>query len=152
MHCAETTEQAYRDVEFGIEQWFKYFQTVAAFPQMSVTGATVAEMIAFINTSGLGAVGTPDMCTEQIDRLMKQSNGGFGAYLLLAHEWANPEATRRSYELIGRHVMPQFQGQAVSTLEAKGRAEAVRPVLAAQQASAVEAMTQKYKAERQAGN
>jgi limonene 1,2-monooxygenase len=152
VHCAETTEQAYRDVEFGIEQWFKYFQTVAAFPQMSVTGTTVAEMIAFINTSGLGAVGTPDMCTEQIDRLMKQSNGGFGAYLLLAHEWANPEATRRNYELIARHVMPQFQGQAVSTLEAKGRAEAARPVLAAQQASAVEAMTQKYKAERQAGN
>ena len=113
---------------------------------------TVAEMIAFINTSGLGAVGTPDMCREQIDRLIKQSNGGFGAYLLLAHEWANPEATRRNYELIARHVMPQFQGQALSTLEAKGRAEAVRPVLAAQQASAVEAMTQKYKAERQAGH
>ena len=88
VHCAETTEQAYRDVEFGIEQWFKYFQTVAAFPQMSVTGTTVGEMIAFINSSGLGAIGTPEMCTEQIDRLMKQSNGGFGAYLLLAHEWA----------------------------------------------------------------
>jgi limonene 1,2-monooxygenase len=152
VHCAETTEQAYRDVEFGIEQWFKYFQTVAAFPQMSVTGTTVKEMIAFVNGSGLGAVGTPDMCAEQIDRLMKQSNGGFGAYLLLAHEWANPEATRRNYELIARHVMPQFQGQAVSTLEAKKRAEAARPVLAEQQASAVEAMTQKYKAERQAGN
>ena len=152
VHCAETTEQAYRDVEFGIEQWFKYFQTVAAFPQMSVAGTTVAEMIAFVNTSGLGAIGTPDMCAEQIDRLMQQSNGGFGAYLLLAHEWANPEATRRNYELIARHVMPQFQGQSMSTLEAKGRAEAARPELAAQQASAVEAMTQKYKAERQAGN
>jgi limonene 1,2-monooxygenase len=116
---------------------------------MSVTGTTVAEMIAFVNTSGLGAIGTPDMCAEQVDRLVKQSNGGFGAYLLLAHEWANPEATRRNYELIARHVMPQFQGQAASTLEAKGRAEAARPALAAQQASAVEAMTQKYKAERQ---
>jgi limonene 1,2-monooxygenase len=152
VHCADTTEQAYRDVEFGIEQWFRYFQTVAAFPQMSVTGTTVAEMIAFVNTSGLGAIGTPDMCTEQIDRLMKQSNGGFGAYLLLAHEWANPEATRRNYELIARHVMPQFQGQAASTLEAKKRAEAARPVLAEQQAKAVEAMTQKYQTERQAGN
>lgn len=152
VHCAETTEQAYRDVEFGIEQWFKYFQTVAAFPQMAVTGTTVAEMIAFVNSSGLGAIGTPDMCTEQIDRLVKQSNGGFGAYLLLAHEWANPEATRRNYELIARHVMPQFQGQAASTLDAKSRAEAARPVLAEQQASAVEAMTQKYQAERQAGN
>jgi hypothetical protein len=48
--------------------------------------------------------------------------------------------------------MPQFQGQAASTLEAKKRAEAARPVLAEQQAKAVEAMTQKYQTERQAGN
>ena len=36
MHIAETREQAYRDVEHGIEQWFRYFQKVAAFPQMAV--------------------------------------------------------------------------------------------------------------------
>src|SRR3954454_14440812 len=30
MHIAETLDQAYRDVENGIEQWFKYFQKVAA--------------------------------------------------------------------------------------------------------------------------
>ena len=41
MHIAETREQAYKDVEFGIEQWFRYFQTVAAFPQMAV-GATTS--------------------------------------------------------------------------------------------------------------
>src|SRR5579859_6021099 len=29
MHIAETREQAYRDVEYGIEQWFHYFQAVA---------------------------------------------------------------------------------------------------------------------------
>jgi limonene 1,2-monooxygenase len=147
VHCAETEEQAHRDVEFGIEHWFKYFQTVAAFPQMSVSGNTRREMIDFINTSGLGAIGTPDMCAAQVDRLLKQSNGGFGAYLLLAHEWANPEATRRSYELIARHVLPRFQGQAASTLAAKARAEAGRPELAAEQARAVQAMTEKHKAE-----
>ena len=38
MHIAETREKAYRDVEFGIEQWFHYFQAVAAFPQMAVGG------------------------------------------------------------------------------------------------------------------
>src|SRR5271166_5079457 len=32
VHCAETREQAYRDVEYGIEHWFDYFQAVAAFP------------------------------------------------------------------------------------------------------------------------
>lgn len=147
VHVAATKEQAYKDVEFGIEQWFKYFQTVAAFPQMAVVGNNPREMIEFVNSSGLGAIGTPDMCSEQIDRLMKQSNGGFGAYLMLAHEWADPEATRKNYELIARHVMPNFQGQAYSTLQAKARAEAARPDLAAQQAKAVEVMTEKHQAE-----
>lgn len=147
VHTAATKEQAFKDVEFGIEQWFKYFQTVAAFPQMAVVGNNPREMIEFVNSSGLGAIGTPDMCSEQIERLMKQSNGGFGAYLMLAHEWANPEATKKNYELIARHVMPNFQGQAYSTLQAKTRAEAARPELAAQQAKAVEVMTEKHKAE-----
>ena len=30
-HVAETKEQAHRDVEYGIEHWFRYFQQVAAF-------------------------------------------------------------------------------------------------------------------------
>ena len=36
MHIAETREQAYRDVEFGMAAWFDYFQHTAAFPQMDV--------------------------------------------------------------------------------------------------------------------
>src|SRR5262245_4626282 len=87
----------------------QYFQAVAAFPQVAVPGSNVKEMISFINDSGFGAIGTPDMVTAQIDRLMTQSNGGFGAYLMLAHNWADPRATQRSYELIARHVMPHFQ-------------------------------------------
>ncbi len=52
MHIAETREQAYRDVEYGIEQWFRYFQKTAAFPQMAVEGGDVKEMIDFINEAG----------------------------------------------------------------------------------------------------
>lgn len=147
VHCAETKEQAYKDVEYGMEQWFRYFQSVAAFPQMAVPGNNVGEMIAFVNDSGFGAIGTPDMVTAQIERLMAQSNGGFGAYLMLAHEWANPEATRRNYDLIARYVMPRFQGQAQATIAAAERARAVRSDLADQQAKAVEAMRAKYQAE-----
>ena len=143
-HAAETIEQAYRDVEYGIEHWFQYFQAVAAFPQMAVPGNNVKEMISFINDSGFGAIGTPDMVTAQIDRLMTQSNGGFGAYLMLAHNWADPRATQRSYELIARHVMPHFQGHAQQTLDAAARARAVRTDLAAQQQKAVEVATEAY--------
>jgi limonene 1,2-monooxygenase len=147
VHCAETMDQAYRDVEYGIEQWFDYFQAVAAFPQMAVPGANVKEMISFINDSGFGAIGTPDMVKAQIDRLWAQSSGGFGAYLMLAHNWANFDATRRSYELIARHVFPHFQGQHQSTMQAAERARAARPALADVHMKAVEAAGQKFAAE-----
>ena len=152
MHIAETREQAYRDVEFGIEQWFRYFQTVAAFPQMAVDGDSIRQMIDFVNETGLGSIGTVDDAVAQIERLIKQSNGGFGAYLLLAHEWANPVATHRSYELIAQHVFPQFQGQGWSTLQAKARAVSARPELAAAHIKAVEDVTARYHAEVAGGN
>src|SRR5258708_60626 len=67
-HIAETKEQAYRDVEYGIEHWFRYFQQVAAVPQMAVAGNSVGEMIEFINASGLGPIGTADARRAQIER------------------------------------------------------------------------------------
>jgi limonene 1,2-monooxygenase len=146
MHVAETREQAYKDVEHGIEQWFHYFQRVAAFPQMAVEGGHIREMIDFINEAGIGAVGTPDDAAAQVQRLVDQS-GGFGSMLLMAHEWANPEATRRSYELIAQHVMPRFQGQAQPTLDARSRATETREGHAHQQNVAVAHMTEKYQKE-----
>jgi limonene 1,2-monooxygenase len=150
VHIAETMEQARRDVEYGIEQWFHYFQDVAAFPQMAVHGTNAKEMIDFVNDSGLGAIGTPEMCRAQIERLWAQSNGGFGAYLLLAHNWADFEATKRSYRLIAREVMPHFQGQHHSTVQAALRAQKARPELAAIHLKAVDAAKERYEAERAA--
>jgi limonene 1,2-monooxygenase len=86
------------------------------------------------------------MVHAQIDRLWKQSQGGFGAYLLLAHNWANFDATRRSYELMARHVFPHWQGQ-LSTAGAANRARDSRPELAAIHSKAVEAATARFQAE-----
>lgn len=147
VHIADTMEQAYKDVEYGMEQWFHYFQAVAAFPQMAVPGNNVKEMIEFVNESGFGAIGTPDMAVAQIERLMKQSNGGFGAYLMLAHNWADPAATHKSYELIARHVMPHFQRHYAPTMDAAARAEKLRPELAEKHAQAVEDMQTRYASE-----
>ncbi|WP_299546478.1 LLM class flavin-dependent oxidoreductase [uncultured Tateyamaria sp.] len=149
-HIAETAEQARRDVEYGIEHWFNYFQEIAAFPQMSMPGQNAKEMIDFINDSGFGAIGTPEMCKAQIDRLWKQSNGGFGAYLMLAHNWANFEATKKSYDLITREVFPHFQGQHLSTMNAAMRAQKLRPELADIHMKAVETAQAKYAAEKEA--
>ena len=88
------------------------------------------------------------MAIAQIDRLAKQS-GGFGAYLMMAHNWADRDATRTSYELIARHVMPQFQGQARPMLASAERAREARPELAAAHGKAVEDMAAKYQEEVQ---
>jgi limonene 1,2-monooxygenase len=146
MHVAETREQAYRDVEYGIEQWFRYFQKVAAFPQMGVEGGDIREMIDFVNEAGIGAIGTVEDARAQVQKLVDQS-GGFGSMLLLAHEWASPEATKRSFELIAQHVMPAFQGQAQPTLDAKARASETREGHAEAQNQAVAHMTEKYEKE-----
>ena len=146
-HRRESREQAYRDVEFGMAAWFDYFQHTAAFPQMDVGSSTaVREMVDFVNESGLGSIGTADDACEQIERLQKQS-GGFGCYMTLAHEWANPLATKRSYELISQRVFPQFQGQALSTLDSKARAREQRERLAERNMQAVNDMVAKHEAE-----
>ena len=51
---------------------------------------------------------------------------------------------RSTTELIARHVMPHFQGQARSTLDAAERARAARPELAGLHAKAVEAAGERY--------
>ena len=148
VHAAETREQAYKEVEYGIEQWFRYFERVAAFPQMGIEGDhALREMVEFVNTSGVGAIGTWEDVAAQIEKLQTQSNGGFGCYLMLAHEWANPEATKRSYELIAQHVMPLFQGHAQPTIDARARASETHGEMSRTQNDAVAHMTAKYEQE-----
>ncbi|EFG79048.1 Luciferase-like monooxygenase [Mycobacterium parascrofulaceum ATCC BAA-614] len=145
-HLAETEKQAREEVKFGIEPWFRYFQKVAAFPQMTMPGEQLDEMIDVINDNGAGVIGTPERAREQVQRLWDQS-GGFGCMLQMGHEWANPAATKRSAELFAAEVMPHFQGQAQPTLDAAARAGQARETFAQSQLDAVAHMTKKYQDE-----
>ncbi|MGA8123927.1 MAG: LLM class flavin-dependent oxidoreductase [Mycobacterium sp.] len=145
-HIAETEMQAREEVKFGIEPWFRYFQKVAAFPQMTMPGDELDEMIDILNDNGAGVIGTPEQARAQVQRVWDQS-GGFGCMLQMGHEWANPAATKRSAELFAAEVMPHFQGQAQPTLDAAARASEVRESLAQSQNQAVEHMTKKYQDE-----
>lgn len=145
-HLAETEKQAREEVKFGIEPWFRYFQKVAAFPQMTMPGDQLDEMIDVINENRAGVIGTPEQAREQVQRCWDQS-GGFGCMLQMGHEWANPAATKRSAELFAAEVMPHFQGQAQPTLDAAARAGQARDSLAQSQLDAVAHMTKKYQGE-----
>jgi limonene 1,2-monooxygenase len=107
VHIAETREQARRDVMFGLSAWLYYFQKVVALPAVPEQGSPEECLDAMVN-AGFVVVGTPDDLVHQIERL-EQQTGGFGAFLVTAHEWADRAATRRSYELLARYVAPRFQ-------------------------------------------
>lgn len=148
MHIAETKEQAMRDVEYGIEHWFDYLQHTAAAPQFCPEGDTLEERIAWVNETGVGAIGTAEDCVRQIESLWKQS-GGFGGYLCMDHDFARPEAKFRSYELMAQRVMPVFQGNThARLLDAVARAQSVREKLNTEQAEALAAWTEKHSAEK----
>jgi limonene 1,2-monooxygenase len=125
MHIADTKEQAYEDVQFGLPQWVDYFQRVAALP-LGPDTTDVAEMADAMNASGFAVIGTVDDAIGQIQRLVDQS-GGFGTFLNMAHEWADRPATWRSYELLSRYVFPHFQQSAESTTASRDWAAENRP-------------------------
>ncbi len=143
MHIAETKEQAMKEVEFGIDDWFDYLQKVAAAPQFCPLGDTLRERIDWVNATGVGVIGTPDDAVAQIENLQKQS-GGAGTYLMMAHDWANWEDTKKHYELFARYVMPNFQGSTIGTVDSENRARARKPELNQKQADALAAWTDKH--------
>jgi limonene 1,2-monooxygenase len=106
MHIAETREQAAEDVRFGLEKWLYYFREIANLPVAPVEPGR--DPVEAMKESGLTVIGTPDDAAEKIQALIDQS-GGFGAFLFMAHNWANWAATKRSYELFARYVAPRFQ-------------------------------------------
>jgi limonene 1,2-monooxygenase len=149
MHLAESREQARKEVEYGIEAWFDYLQHTAAAPQFHPLGDTLQERIDWVNETGVGVIGTPEDAIAQIESLAKQS-GGFGVYLMMAHDWVRPDAMRRHYELFAQHVMPVFQGSA-SRLEGSERwAQQRWQELNDKQAAALEAAAKKHAEERAA--
>ena len=104
MHIAPTREQALEEAKFGLEKWIYYFREIANLPIVPEGPDPVKAMV----DTGLAVIGTPDDAAARIQQLVDES-GGFGAFLLMDHNWAPWEAKKRSYELIARYVAPRFQ-------------------------------------------
>ncbi len=150
MHIADTKDQAIKDVAYGIDAWFDYLQHTAAAPQLGVQGKTTKERIDFVIESGMGVIGTIDDAVEKIEALWKQSNGGFGCYLMFAHNWAPWEQTQHHYHLFANHVIPHFKGTARRLKANEAWTRSVRDPLAEKQWDAINAWTAKHEAERAA--
>jgi limonene 1,2-monooxygenase len=108
MHIAETRAQAEADMAHGTLRLLRYTTKLGGI-EPEYARSHDAALDAWVNkgiaTFGKITLGTPDDAIAAIEA-MREHSGGFGCFLLLAHNCANWEATRRSYELIARYVMP----------------------------------------------
>lgn len=108
MHIAETRRQARKDLEFGLKGWVEYFRNIGNLPIVPAASGVQTDPVEAFLATGMAFVGTSDDAVEKINQL-KEVSGGFGCFLFMAHNWANFNATKRSYELFARYVAPRFQ-------------------------------------------
>ena len=113
LHIAETKAEAIQNIKFGYEKWADYFSGITGNIAGRDTGGGVEAAV----EAGVIVVGTPDDAIRQVRRL-QEKQGEFGCFLQLAHNWANFENTKKSYELWMRHVQPVINKTNVAREEA----------------------------------
>ncbi len=113
VHLAEDRQQALGEARLGAGRYLREYSEGTNGRNATFDGP-LEKVVDYMVDNGSWIVGTPDDCIEGIKRLEEQS-GGFGGFLVQAIDWASREALLRSFELLARYVMPQFQGSVVST-------------------------------------
>jgi limonene 1,2-monooxygenase len=118
VHIADTRQQAIDDVRSGFLRrayfgdWGNLRLTATGAGGKNAIGAALGLGGTAIEESieaGQVIIGDPDDAVHAL-RDIQQRSGGFGKFLILAHEWAPVAETNKSYELWARYVAPEFQG------------------------------------------
>lgn len=115
VHIAPTRQQAFENVKFGFLKWADYFSKIN--PGGALQAMPLDEMLEARIKEGVIVVGTPDDAIAQVKRLQAKQ-GQFGCFLQLAHNWADWEQTKKSYELWQRYVTPVINGANLGREEA----------------------------------
>lgn len=114
VHLAESRDRAIEECTYGLEAFADYFGGGAGFVplanQVDGESRTPRDFVEAYASSGNVVIGTPADAIAYIEGLLEQS-GGFGTFLMLGHDWADPAATMNSYRLFAREVVPHFRGQ-----------------------------------------
>jgi limonene 1,2-monooxygenase len=110
-HIAETREQAAREAGAGLLRWHNEYN-VGTLQRPGLQAFKSIEEAVEQTAGGEAAastIGTPDDLVKTIKNLMDVS-GGVGTIVGFAHDWANPEHTRRSWDMVARYVVPEING------------------------------------------
>ena len=110
-HIAETREQARAEAGQGLMRWHNEYiygtlQRPGSKPFTSPDEAV--DKVAFAPNSA-STIGTPDDLITTIKNVITAS-GGLGFIIGFAHDWANREASLRSWEMVARYVIPEING------------------------------------------
>ncbi len=104
MHIAETREKARENVRFGLAKYIDYARTLTP-GRFGDFGSR--DPVDVMLDSGHVVIGTPDDAIRVLEQL-REKQGHFGGFLHQAHDWADWDQTKKSYELYMRFVVPHF--------------------------------------------
>jgi len=110
-HIAETREKAREQAGDGLMRHNnEYTVKTLRGGEGSIfkTADEAVDETAFSEQS-VAVIGTPDDLVAKI-REMVSITGGFGCVIGFAHDWANREDTRRSWDMVARYVIPEVNG------------------------------------------
>lgn len=113
-HLAESREQARNEAVDGLQRWHNEYNVWTlgrpGAKHVDDKWALMDEISSAGSAAGGAAViGTPDDMIASI-RHLQELTGGFGVVLGFVHDWANREATFRSWELFAKYVVPEVNG------------------------------------------
>ncbi|MBS0639321.1 MAG: LLM class flavin-dependent oxidoreductase [Acetobacteraceae bacterium] len=119
-HVAETREKAMAEARDGLLRHHNEYITATlqrpgAKPFKSADEAV--EKTAY-SKGAVATIGTPDDLIERIKSVLALS-GGFGTVVGFVHDWANPENTMRSWDMVARYVVPEINGYVAKLRESR---------------------------------
>jgi limonene 1,2-monooxygenase len=119
-HIAETREKAIAEAREGLLRHHNEYivgtlQRPGAKPFNDPDEAI--EKTAYADGAS-ATIGTPDDLVARIKSVLEIS-GGFGTVVGFVHDWANPENTFRSWDMVARYVVPEINGYLAKLRESR---------------------------------
>ena len=110
-HIAETREKARAEARDGLMRHHNEYITATLQRPGARPFKTPDEAVdkTAFSEAAAATIGTPDDLIERIKSVLEIS-GGFGTVVGFVHDWANPENSARSWDMVARYVVPEING------------------------------------------
>src|SRR5277367_831360 len=119
-HIAETREKARAEARDGLFRHHNEYITATLQRPGAKPFASPDEAVdkTAFSDGAAATIGTPDDLVKRIKSVLEIS-GGFGTVVGFVHDWANPENTFRSWDMVARYVVPEINGYIAKLRESR---------------------------------